>query len=349
MDQPDRAAEVGAVVVLGDRRAGSRAGSAGTAAAPGRAGWPHDDRGHRRRTGPAAACGRPAPARLATWCWTLSQTFCSQLVTPHASRLTRCCAGGLVGTQARHGSSQTIAPAGPRHVARGTIRPRSDTTRAGCATAPPRGCASHGPGALTRPPGTVWHDKPHEPGRAADRRPAGDHRRSGTRCTRSTPGWLATQDHRRLPDPRRAAVPGGDGHRAVGAGGPRRAGRAGHRPGRPGHRGGHPHPPGSRGRHWGHRRDVPGGGDRGARAGRPAPGGPEPADGQRAAGLRGRAGRGCSASCAPTPAERIRARGGTRLASTWAAGGWLDSHYSPGHAKHHVGPHRLGQRRPVRG
>ena len=80
---------------------------------------------------------------------------------------------------------------------------------------------------------------------------------------------------------------------------------------------------------------LPGSGDRGARARRPAPGRPVPADGQRADGVRRRAGRALRA-LAPTPAERDPRRRRHRAHRPGRRPA-LDSHYSPGHAKHHVG------------
>ena len=93
--------------------------------------------------------------------------------------------------------------------------------------------------------------------------------------------------------------------------------------------------------------DVPRRRGRRARARRAAPGRPVAADGQRADGVRRRARRSCSARW-----RRPRPSGSARSTGTGAVdlggGRRLDSHYAPGHARHHVGADRLGQRRPVR-
>ena len=212
------------------------------------------------------------------------------------SRQTRYCAAGVSHGNGSRKLTETIPPAGSARSHKGTIRPRSDTTRGRGAQPAARHPARTGrPGrrcVLARPPAVGTMVAWTRPRADAD---PGHYRAWARRVRDRYPDGRLPGHHGRLPDPRRPAVPGGDRHRALGPGGPGRAGRAGCRPARPGHGGGDAHPPGSRGRHRGHRRDVPGRGGRGARARRPAPGRPGPADGQRPDGVRGRARRRCSA------------------------------------------------------
>ena len=222
----------------------------------------------------------------ATWRQAFSLVIHSQFgCSATLSRQTRYCAGGLV----RNGRPQAteIIPGRPP-----PCRTGHDPTALRYYSEPERDRSASGQASrswcvptATR---TVWNHSGMTR-RSADRRPRGLPI-LGMMCSRSIPGWPAIQDYGRLPDPRRPAVPGGDRHRAVGAGGPatRSPRWASARPTWP--------------RWWSptstwimraggrHRRDVPGGGDRGPRARRPAPGRPEPADGQRPDGLRRRAG-----------------------------------------------------------
>ena len=178
-------------------------------------------------------------------------------------------------------------------------RPASRLPEPECPPAP----AGNMPASCRLRPRATCH-RPRQPG-LPDRHPDGRVRR----------------DHRRLPDPRRPAVPGRDRDRAVGAGRPGRPGRARRRAERPGHGRGHPHPPRPRRRHRRHRPDVPRGRGRRARARRPPPGRPVPADGQRAPRLRRRPGRPVRRA-APTPPSASARSSAPASSTSAAAGGW---------------------------